>query len=467
MANLLIVDPNSAAAARLSELLAPSGHTSKQVGTGALAIQALQSDLYDLVFSELKLGDQSGIELLGHINKRWPGLPVIMVAADSTVPEAVGAMRSGALEFVVKPFAAEEIRYVTEKALASSAPSVSQLPPSAAKQGSPLVGQSDAMREVHEMVRRAAASHATVLVRGESGTGKELVARAVHEGSSRRAKPFVKIDCTSLTEALLESELFGYERGAFTGAVARKPGRIELAEGGTLFLDEIGEMSLSVQAKLLRLLQLREFERLGGRQTLRVDVRFVLATHRDLETMVKNGNFRQDLFYRINVVPLWLPPLRTRRDDIPLLVQHFSTLFSAANARPSLGFSSEALRFLRSQRWPGNVRQLENFIERLVVLADGPSMGLEHVQKEFVQKPQFTTQATGTTGGAEASGAPPSSKLELELAVRKAERDALLRALDRTGGNRSVAARVLGISRATLYNKMRELHIDAAESPAR
>jgi two-component system response regulator AtoC len=460
MANLLVVDPDVASAASLNALLVPAGHVAKIVSTSAEALKALEGDLFDLVFVEMRLPDGGGMELLGHLTKRWPGLPIVMVAANSTVAEAVSAMRSGAADFVVKPMVADEIRYVTTKVLAGAAPSAAEPPISIPAHDSKLIGQSDPMRQVHEMVGRAAASSATVLIRGESGTGKELVARAVHERSARRDQPFVKIDCTSLPDSLLESELFGYERGAFTGAVARKPGRIELAEGGTLFLDEIGEISAAMQAKLLRLLQAREFERLGGKQTLRIDVRFILATHRDLETMVKNGTFRQDLFYRLNVVPLWLPPLRARRDDISLLVHHFSALFASANDRPGLTFSPEALRFLRSQRWPGNVRQLENLIERLVVLADGPSIGIEAVQREFVQRPQFTTQATGTQG-APPSSARVSSALALDEAVRRAEKEALLRALERTGGNRSVAARVLGVSRATLYNKLKDLGIDA------
>jgi two-component system response regulator AtoC len=461
MPNVLVVDPDLVSAATLSELLASAGHTAKSVSSGSAAVRTLETQHYDLVFVELKLPEESGLELLGTITKRWPGLPVVIVTANGKVSEAVTCMRSGATDFVAKPIDADEIHYVTTKALAGAASSAAEPPASTFAGDFTLIGQSEPIRQVSDMIGRAAASGATVLIRGESGTGKELVARAVHERSARRGRPFLKIDCTSLPDSLLEAELFGYERGAFTGAVAQKPGRIEMAEGGTLFLDEIGEISPVVQAKLLRLLQAREFERLGGKRTLRIDARVVLATHRDLETMVKNGTFRQDLFYRLNVVPLWLPPLRARRDDIDLLVQHFAAEFAIANDRPRLTFSPEAMRFLRSQRWPGNVRQLENFIERLVVLADQPSIGIESVQREFVQRPQFTTQAT--TSGAPPASSAPNSGVALDEAVRRAEKEALLRALERTGGNRSVAARVLGVSRATFYNKLKELGIGAVD----
>jgi two-component system response regulator AtoC len=455
MAHLLVVDPDPASAGALTEMLTLAGHKATNVALGRPALRALEINLYDSVFIELKLPDESGLELLDKITKRWPGLPVVMMTADGKISDAVNSLRSGAADFVAKPIVTEEIQYVTNKVLAGAASSAAEPPESTLDGHSRLVGQSNAMRQLSDVIGRAARSAATVLIRGESGTGKELVARAVHEGSARRGRPFVKIDCTSLPDALLEAELFGYERGAFTGAVAQKPGRIELSDGGTLFLDEIGETSPAVQAKLLRLVQAREFERLGGKRTLRIDARFVLATHRNLEAMVKNGTFREDLFYRLNVVPLWLPPLRARREDIELLILHFAAMFTPRD-RPQLIFTPEALRFLRSQRWPGNVRQLENFVERLAVLANGPTIGLDLVRREFVEAPQFTTQATGSTGSQSPAAA-------LDEAVRRAEKEALLRALERTEGNRTVAARVLGVSRATLYNKLKEFGIGAAD----
>jgi two-component system, NtrC family, response regulator AtoC len=296
-----------------------------------------------------------------------------------------------------------------------------------------------------------------VLLRGESGTGKELVARALHAASPRAAGPFVKIHCAALPDSLLESELFGYEKGAFTGATQRKLGRVELARGGTLFLDEIGDVTPATQVKLLRLLQDRCFERLGGGAEIAADVRIVTATHRDLESMIGQGTFREDLFYRFNVITIWLPPLRARRDDVALLARHFVESLARDNAKPELTLESEAVEHLAAQRWPGNVRQLRNLIERLVVLGDGRSITLEQTRRELSQSTQFVTQATGgliesLTGSRGISE--PVIPLSEEL--RAAERRAITRALEHTKGNRTLAARLLGVSRATLYNKLDE-----------
>jgi two-component system response regulator AtoC len=352
---------------------------------------------------------------------------------------------------------------MVEKALEQVARSIDVPPPpvTTATPGA-LFGESAVMREALQTLERAAAGSATILVRGESGTGKELVARAIHTKSTRRSRPFVKIDCASLPDQLLESELFGYEKGAFTGAVSRKPGRVELADGGTLFLDEIGELTAPIQAKLLRLLQDRELERLGGTKTISVDVRVVAATHRDLETMVERGQFRQDLFYRLNVVPLWLPPLRARRDDVELLARHFCKLAVAANGRRGVTLDDDAVRLLRRQRWPGNVRQLQNFVERLVVLSAGGTITQADVRHELERQVKFVTQPSTTTVSrhaplAEASApAVGSSVLALSEELRVAEKNALTRALSIADGNRSRAARLLGISRSTLYAKLTE-----------
>jgi two-component system response regulator AtoC len=288
-----------------------------------------------------------------------------------------------------------------------------------------------------------------VLVRGETGTGKELVARLVHDLSPRAGAPFVKVQCSALPDALLESELFGYERGAFTGALLRKPGRVELAEGGTLFLDEIGDIALPMQVKFLRLLQDRQFERLGGTRTVVANVRFVTATFRDLEGMVKAGQFREDLFYRLNVVTVWLPALRARREDIPELAEHFARTYATGQA---VRFEPRALDRLVAERWPGNIRQLENFVQRLVVLADGPIISAEAVARELGAQTTFSTQST-------AFRAPPGQQMSsatgpLDETLRRAERRALERALEQAAGNRTLAARLLGISRRTLYNKL-------------
>jgi two-component system response regulator AtoC len=293
-----------------------------------------------------------------------------------------------------------------------------------------------------------------VLVLGESGTGKELVARAIHEGSPRRSKAFVKLNCGALPDALLESELFGYEKGAFTGAVTRKPGRIELAHEGTLFLDEIGDIGLPMQVKLLRVLQERELERLGGTTTIKVDVRFVAATHRDLEGMVSRGEFREDLFYRLSVVPLHVPPLRARPEDIPPLALRFAAVHAANNGK-TISLGADAVERLTRAPWPGNVRQLQNFVERLVVLSDGPVIHAADVERELAPRSTSPAAPKPTSPPAPLDTGPPN----LDAALRDTEREAIRNALSRASGNRTVAARLLGVSRRGLYYKMAELGI--------
>jgi two-component system response regulator AtoC len=299
-----------------------------------------------------------------------------------------------------------------------------------------------------------------VLLRGESGTGKEVAARAIHAASPRSKGPFVKVHCAALPDNLLESELFGYEKGAFTGASTRKPGRVELAQGGTLFLDEIGDVTPAVQVKLLRLLQEREYERLGGVETLKADVRFVAATHRDLEGMIKAGTFREDLFYRLSVVPIWLPPLRDRKEDVAPLARRFCADFGAANGRPGIALAPEAIALLEAQSWPGNVRQLQNFVERLVVLSEGTTLDAELVRRELSRQSPFDA-ARSPQSGSPAIHEPAAKPSDgagalLDVRRREAEREALESALRKAAGNRTLAARILGVSRRTLYNKLEE-----------
>jgi two-component system response regulator AtoC len=412
-----------------------------------------------VVIADLAPPDMPGSALLSTILERWPGTPVVLVASTASVPEAVEALKSGAVDFLVQPVDREQLSFIARKAFAGAA---RQLQPQAGADAR-LLGDSPLMRDVLSQLRKAAAGTATVLVRGESGTGKELAARAIHRASPRASQPFIKIDCASLPDTLLESELFGYEKGAFTGASARKPGRVELADRGTLFLDEIGELTGTLQAKLLRLLQDREIERLGSTRTLRVDVRVVAATHRDLETMVERGQFRQDLFYRLNVVPIWLPPLRARRDDITELALHFCSTFAAANRKSEVTLDAGALRALRGQRWGGNVRQLQNLIERLVVMTDTPVIDEQAVRAELGRQVRFQTQPS--TGSAGASDAPLSVEQDpaagsvvgpLDAEMLAAEKKAIQRALRHAAGNRTLAARLLGVSRSTLYLKLEE-----------
>jgi two-component system response regulator AtoC len=406
-------------------------------------------------------------ELLPFV-REFRDIPVVTLTPEDQIGLANEANKAGAKDFVRLPLAAEELAYVHDKVVRASL--VDDEPPPTSARRSGLVGSSRGMKNVQQLIGRAALGTATVLIRGESGTGKELVARAIHQQSPRGAGPFIKVQCSALPDALLESELFGYEKGAFTGATARKPGRVELCEGGTLFLDEIGDISPQTQVKLLRLLQDRQYERLGGTETRSADVRFVAATHRDLEAMVRKDQFRADLFYRLNVVPLWLPPLRARRSDIELLAHHFCKLFAETMAK-DVRLSDGALRLLRSRRWPGNVRQLQNFMERLVVLAPGDELDEPFVRSELSEQATFNTQGTHESMAASSephsyadplssnpAEAPPSSRpiLPLSEEVRAAEKKALLRALKHTGGNRTLTARILGVSRATLYNKLEE-----------
>jgi two-component system response regulator AtoC len=448
---VLTVDDDAAMGKVLGALLGQGGFEPTHVRSGADALDALARRPFDLVVTDLRMPEMDGMALLGEIAARAPDVPVVMLTAHGTVPLAVDAMRAGAADFVLKPFDREELLYVIRKAIAGAARAADALPetPTGTTE---LLGDSAAMREVHGIIRRAAPGTATVLVLGESGTGKELVARAIHEQSPRRAKPFVKLNCGSLPDALLESELFGYEKGAFTGASTRKPGRVELADGGTLFLDEIGDVTPAMQVKLLRVLQERELERLGGTATIKVDVRFVAATHRDLEAMVAKGDFREDLFYRLSVVPLHLPPLRSRAEDIAPLARTFAAVHAKNNAkRIELGASATAR--LEREAWPGNVRQLQNFIERLVVLSDGPKIEASDVERELA--PRRVAGAPIERPAARAEAIEPDAT-NLETARREAEKETIKNALARADGNRTVAARILGVSRRSLYYKLEE-----------
>ncbi len=457
---MLLVSPREVTEHQVRAALSTQAGTISCAATGPEALDALEKSAADLVLLDSEMSTPQ-LELLRAIQTRWPGLPVVLLAEQISLAQIAEAASSGASDLLTQPVTAEQLAFSVRKALAVSQRNAAAPPPPDAD-GTIVFGRSPAMQAVREMLARVAPTSSTVLVRGESGTGKELVARALHRLSARASEPLIKIDCTSLPENLIESELFGYEKGAFTGAAGAKPGRVELANRGTLFLDEVGELPLTTQAKLLRLLQDRELERLGGTKTIRVDVRVVAATHRDLEGMVKQGAFREDLFYRLNVLPVWIAPLRARRADIEDLARHFCAEVVQTNGKGNVTLNADALRALVGQRWPGNVRQLQNFVERLVILSAGHVITEAHVNAELGRPVRFATE----TGPAGADAAEPAIGADgvlqegeagpLSHALHAAERQALVRALKHTAGNRSAAARLLAVSRTTLYSKLEE-----------
>lgn len=465
----------------LSALLSSAELALTCVSDGTAALAALETHAFELTLVQL-LPDADTAALVGALHEASPDTPLVAVGPEDEA-EMRRALAAGAVEYLVWPSPSQAVSQLLAAALLRSR----ALSPAASRQStdSGLLGSSAQLAAARETLARAARGTATVLVRGETGTGKELAARAIHAQSPRACAPFVKVHTPAVPDALLESELFGYEKGAFTGATSRKAGRVELAEGGTLFLDEIGEISPTMQAKLLRLIQDREYERLGGTRTLRADIRLVAATHRDLEHLVDSGSFREDLFYRLNVVTIWLPPLRARREDIRVIAEHYLEQFCRAN-RKRVRLDVDAQRALQAERWAGNVRELVNFLERLVVLAPGDIITGEDVRHELSERQGFLTQAVPgeaaplpsvsarplveTEPRPQASLTPParlpadvhfsSAVRPLKEDVRRTELRAITKALHVAKGNRALAARLLGVSRRTLYTKLAELGID-------
>jgi two-component system response regulator AtoC len=435
-------------------------------GTEAAALLAGQE--MDLVITDLRMGeDMDGMDLLRHAQNVAPDVPVVLVTAHGSVDTAVEAMKLGAFDFVMKPFEQEEITAIVKKALKAAHLGHAYARPMDAAEGQGaygMIGQSPRMQEVFDVIRKVADTPSTVLITGESGTGKELVAKALHEHSSRRKRPLIRINCAAIPDTLVESELFGHERGAFTGAVSSKPGRFELAHGGTLFLDEVGEIPAEMQVKLLRVLQESEFERVGGVRTLQVDVRLVTATNRELADDIRDGRFRDDLYYRLNVVPIPLPPLRERRPDIPLLIKHFLAHFNTRLGKRVAAITPEAMGLLTSYAWPGNIRQLENVLERTILFCESEEIMAGDLPAELLGSAARSTTGAPTAVAAAAAGPAAEAAVGgtgLKAAVREAtelvERDAILKALEQTEGNVTRAAKVLKISRKSLQNKMKEL----------
>ncbi len=411
METILIVDDEKNYLRVLEALLADAGYDVITSDSASEALEISTSHDLDLVITDMRMPGLDGMGFLAQLRSRQPDLPVIMMTAYATVEKAVEAMKRGAFDYVTKPFKNEELILTIRKAiemhrLRQENRQLSQELQERFKFGN-IVGKSKAMRQVYEIIEKVAQTKASVMITGESGTGKELIARAIHFGSPRRDKRFVSVNCSALTETLLESELFGHERGAFTGAITQKKGRFELAHGGTLFLDEVSDMSSALQMKLLRVLQEMEFERVGGTKTLEVDARVVTASNRDLGKEVEAGRFREDLYYRLKVVHIKVPPLRERRDDIPLLVYHFLDKAAKANGMPVKGVSQDALRYLYQSEWTGNVRELENVIERAVIFCDGDEIRPQDLPEELLQKGLSRT----------ARGATPHTESPSEFAV--------------------------------------------------
>lgn len=417
-----------------------NGEFSKDIGSGVDIAGGL-----DLVISDLNMPEMSGLEFVTQFRLQAPDVPVILITAFGSIETAIEAIRKGAFDYTTKPFKLAEMSVTVARALKFRELHVenARLQSEIEKSNSfaSIIGKSHGMKEVFDLIRRVAPASANVLISGESGTGKERVARAIHDQGPRRDKPFVAINCTAIPEALLESELFGHAKGAFTGAIARKRGLFEEADGGSIFLDEIGDMDLALQAKLLRVIQERKVRAIGETQDREIDVRIIAATHKDLKTAIKNGSFREDLYYRLAVIPIVIPPLRHRREDIPLLAEHFLAKYSAANRSPVKGFSKDAMARLISMPWEGNVRELENVIERTVVLARGETIDvgdLPGVGQGDVES-FFATSQSGTL---------PT--------LEDIEKRYIKFVLEKTGGRKEKAAQILGVNRRTLYRKERD-----------
>jgi len=457
---ILIVDDDPAQGTTLARVLELEGYATSVADGGRQALREIDATHFDLMLTDLKMPGMDGMELFRQVHARRPDLPVMIVTAHGTIDSAIGAVREGVVDFVQKPVFADELmhRFHTvfrEKRLRDeNAELKSAL--LHRDRGDAMLGTSDAMVSLREQISRVARTAASVLVLGESGTGKELVADAIHYGSGRAQGPLVKINCAAIPETLLEDELFGHERGAFTGADRRRKGRFEQADGGTLFLDEIGEMPPALQVKLLRVLQESAFERLGGSETVRVNVRVVCATNQNLAQRVADGAFREDLYYRINVVPIEVPPLRARFDDAMLLAHHFSREAGLRNGRPIDRISPQAIDRLMAHDWPGNVRELRNVIERAAIMGQGPTLEADHLHLT----PLKTTAAHAEGNGHGAEDTLVQRLMNSEIAFEDFERELLVRALERTRGNQTRAARMLGMTRRTLQYRIDKFDID-------
>jgi len=444
---ILVVDDDSGARTALADLLRHTGYTVETAADGFKALSKLQELGPDLLLTDLRMPGMDGLDLMRRAREIDPEIATIVMTASGDIDTAVSAMRQGAADYLAKPLHMDELEIVLDRELERrrlrKEAGLLRARLSQRHRLTGLVGSSPAMQKVYETVLQISPSRASVIIIGESGTGKELIATAIHEHSPRAGRPFIKLHCAALAETLLESELFGHERGSFTGAVGRREGRFEQADGGTLFLDEIGEISPNIQVKLLRFLQERELERVGGNETIKVDVRIVAASNNDLLALVRGGKFREDLYYRLNVVSIEMPPLRARPDDIPLLASHFLARYAAENDKQIVGFSDDALSALVHHAWPGNVRELENAVERAVVVCRTSEIRIQDLV------PTIATQATTRVTADMCPVVPGASMAELE-------RHAILKTLELVGGSTTRAAEILGISPRTIQYRLRE-----------
>ncbi len=468
MAAILIVDDDHHLRRSFDKLLTEEGHTVKTASSGEAALPLARSDEFDLIIMDVRLPGMDGLRTFKGIREIEPLLPVIIMTAFGTTENAIEATKMGAFDYILKPFNIPEMLALIEKAVEAgrfmrSRVELDPVPETGA--GEAIIGRSRAMQDVYKAIGRSASTDATILIRGESGTGKELVARALYQHSARSHKPFLVINCVAIPEALLESELFGYEKGAFTGAVNRRVGRIEQADGGTIFLDEIGDMPFAIQAKILRLLQERSIERLGAREPIPVDVRIIAATNRNLEAALSEGKFREDLYYRLKVVTISLPPLREREGDIPLLCEYFIKRYSNKMGVQDPGITGEALEMLCGYSWPGNVRELANAVQKALIFNRGGPVLLEDIARVSAiaqdltdQKPDLPEEAIRTwirryLNSRNAGSSTFDSAMEQFSALLITE------ALNLNGGNRSRTAKMLGLSRPTLIAKIEKHRI--------
>ena len=457
--HILIVEDEASLREITAERLTENGYRVTQADTGETACSLLTDFAFDIVITDLRLPGMDGMAVIEKARELYSEIVAVVVTGYGTVPDAVAAIKRGASDFVTKPFQFDHLLHILASTLeqrrlkSENAYLRSQLQERYGFQD--IIGQSPTMLELFKVLETVSNTMSTILLTGETGTGKELVARAIHHNSSRAQERFVPLNCGAIPETLLEAELFGHVKGAFTGAIANRPGRLKQADRGTLFLDEIGTMSTNLQSKLLRVLQEREFERVGDTQSTKVDVRFIAATNSDLAEMIKLGRFREDLFYRLNVIPIHLPPLRDRREDVPLLVQRFINKLGQEQepARANIRISQEAMRRIMAFDWPGNIRQLENTIERILVLTPGQSqIDISDLPLELQETNRVTTSSSVSL---------PESGIDLQNYLRNLERSLICLALERTGGNQNKAAELLNIKRTTFIEKTKRLNLDS------